>query len=134
MKIGNIRRVAREDLTDAPKGEWLDILLTSINQALEQITQALQQNLSITDNTTSAIKSFRMTHGEELLIKNPLSGRPRGIVHIGVTATATGSREVVASFDWSFSNDGNSQSQLKLTATFVSGSGTADVNLLFIGG
>jgi hypothetical protein len=80
MKLGVIQKFTREDAPDAP--EWFEQFLAVQNQFQEQTVQALQQNLSIADNTTSAIASYRMTSGTVLTIANPLRFPLRGIVPI----------------------------------------------------
>lgn len=85
MKIDQVKRVAREDLPDAPKGEWLDTLLTTQNQQSESIIQALRGNLNVADNMADWFYEGRFKHGVEQLIRVP-KGKPSPA---GVTAVMT---------------------------------------------
>ncbi len=75
MKIDPVRRVAREDLADAPKGEWLDTMLTTQNQQSESVIQALRGNLNVADNMTDWFFEGGFKHGVEQRIRVP-KGKP----------------------------------------------------------
>lgn len=121
MKIDGASRITRESLPDAPSGEWIDVLLEHINQSDEQTTQALQQNLTIADNLNASVVTYRMTHGTERTIKNPLKVRPVGVKAIRSVAINGGVRYRVQDIDWRFidSADAKAPQQLGVTATFA---------------
>ncbi len=131
MKLGNARRLAREDLSDAPPGEWLDKALEVINQSNEQTTQALQQNLTFADNTTSGLVTYRLTHGVPLTVKNPLKVRPSAI-EVGRTIAIAGTTRPRCMYvDWEFADgdDPKAPSQIKITPYFdlTNGGGVGDI-------
>jgi len=75
VKLDPVKRVVREDLADAPKGEWLDTLLTTQNQQSESVIQALRGNLTVVDNMTDWFHEAKFTHGVEERIAIP-KGKP----------------------------------------------------------
>lgn len=79
MKLGNIKRISREEIPDAP--DWLDGLLTPLNQSIEQLTQAVSGQLSYSDNIFCSVQTNTFTHGVELVTKNPL---PPGVKPFGI--------------------------------------------------
>lgn len=87
MKLGNIRRVAKEELTGAPS--WVDPMLTAYNDFMEQATQALQSKLTYGDNFLCIVKTNQFQSGTELVIANPFTGntRPIGIHPIFIDGT-----------------------------------------------
>lgn len=80
MKLANVRRIAREEIPEAP--DWIDKLLTPLNQSIEQITQAISGQLTFADNMLCAIKTNTFSHGVELKVKNPLKSgaKPAGLL------------------------------------------------------
>lgn len=88
MKLSSIRRIAREDLVDAP--DWVDSLLQPLNSAIEQLTQAVSGQLELANNMFVEIVTQKFTHDVELVIKNPFSGnnvRPIGILPLATEGT-----------------------------------------------
>jgi len=79
VKLTNIKRVAKEELSGAPS--WVDPMLTAYNDFMEQATQALFGKLTYGDNFLCKIKTNKFTNGTELVIANPFTGgsRPIGI-------------------------------------------------------
>lgn len=79
MKLTNIKRVAKEELSGAPS--WVDPMLTAYNDFMEQATQALFGKLTYGDNFLCKIKTNSFKNGTELVIANPFTGgsRPIGI-------------------------------------------------------
>jgi len=75
MKIDPVRRVSREDLTDAPAGEWLDTMLTTTNQQSESVISALRGNLNVADNMTDWFTELPFKHGVERMVSVP-KGKP----------------------------------------------------------
>lgn len=79
MKLSNVRRIAKEEISEAP--DWIDKLLTPLNQSIEQLTKAVSGQLSYGDNLFCSIQTNKFTHGVELITKNPL---PSGVKPIGI--------------------------------------------------
>ena len=79
MKLSNIRRVAKEELKDAPA--WIDPMLTAYNYFMEQTTQALLGQLTYGDNSNCRILTNSFADGVMLSIKNPF---PNGLRPIGI--------------------------------------------------
>ncbi len=102
MKLGNIKRLLREDLPDIPKGEWADIWLNNQNQANEQIVQALQSGLTFGDNFNAVLRSYRFTHGVARTIPVPdqLSGVPVAIDCWGCKQVPGTTRVPIDHIDW----------------------------------
>lgn len=82
MKLSAAPRLAPETLPDWPKGESKDLLLKHLNAAIEELQQALSQNLTLGDNMNAAVTApIRMTHATEVKIRIPdgVKGRPIGV-------------------------------------------------------
>lgn len=71
MKIQTWRRLSREDLGSVPEPlkPVIDLLLEPLNRQIESITAALQNNLTLTENTNSEIVQIAVKHGIEKTIK-----------------------------------------------------------------
>lgn len=110
MKLTNIRRIAREDLQSAPA--WIDDLLTPLNSAIEQITQALLGQLDIANNDLSRILTQKFTHGVELIIKNPFK---TGLKPIGMTCITSDSAACIDGFRYTYKTNGD----IGVTVTFA---------------
>lgn len=55
------RRVVREDIPDAP--DWIDIIITSMNQFFDTVRLALTRNLTFRENINSQIQDFTIVAG-----------------------------------------------------------------------
>lgn len=133
MKLSTLKKLAREDMADAPAGAWIEQIISAFNQSVDQLTQALQNSLTLKDNTTSTYATFTMKDGVELRIKNPLKSRPVGIVPIRVSISGANSRQIISDFDWYFVGD-ESGEQIAMKVSYKTASTTSDVTVLFIGG
>lgn len=56
MKIPSLKKILREDLKDAP--EWVNGILVPVNQFMEYIYQAMNRNISDSDNISCQIKEL----------------------------------------------------------------------------
>jgi len=55
-KLPSIRRISREDLSDAPA--WIDKLLVPLNQFIEQVYLGLNKQLTFEDNFVAQYKTL----------------------------------------------------------------------------
>jgi hypothetical protein len=121
VKFDAAKKLLREDMPDAPAGEWLDKALESINRNNEQTAAAFQGGISFAGNTTSGYLTERFTHGVEKKITNPLKVRPVGIEAVRVIQVAGGSA-ILARPDvsWKFvaGSDPKAQDQIAITCAF----------------
>lgn len=81
-KLPSIRRLMKEDFQDAPS--WLDTLMVTLNQFMENVYGALNRSLTFVDNVRAQKKTFRITAGAaasdntyEFALEN--SWRPEGL-------------------------------------------------------
>lgn len=76
MILPLVRRVLKENLLSAgePLPKWVDSLLSPINLFMEQVTQALRNNLSLVDNFSGKSIQLVFTNDVEQRI-NPLTTR-----------------------------------------------------------
>lgn len=58
-KLPTIKQVTREDLRDAP--DWIEKLLTPLNQFMGSVYQALNGDLSIGANVRGSVRELRVT-------------------------------------------------------------------------
>ncbi len=131
MKVSNIKRISAQDVPGAP--EWFITFLDPLNEALEQLTQAVSGNLTITDNMNAYFVSQQITHGTALAFMSPvkLSARPAGIIPVSATLVSDGSVQIVSGFGWVFLQDG----RISATANFAAGGTTqCNVKMLILGG
>ena len=78
MKIGNIGPFRPEDYPDV-EGEWLPKLLSKLNRDFKGITNALQGQVSISDNTQGKLLNLDAKHNIELEVSLPgFKGKPIG--------------------------------------------------------
>lgn len=106
MKLTNIKRISKEDMSrkgDVPG--WMDPLLDTLNQFIENITQALSGNLTFEDNFLSKVITQEFTHATELIVSPKLEGRT-GLRAYGVMPMST-SGEELASITWRLLENGN---------------------------
>lgn len=101
MKLSNVRRIAKEEISEAP--EWIDKLLTPLNQSIDQLTQAVSGQLTYGDNFLCSIQNNKFTHGIELVTKNPL---PSGIKPIGIHVFSSDGNVVIDGYRLSYKATG----------------------------
>lgn len=137
MKVDNIDRLLREDMPDAPAGEWLDILLRVINTANERTTQALRA-LRLAENCLAGFGVYRLTDAVAANVRVPdgVKGRPKWVVACQTIAVPGVARPyLTAPIDWAHvdNDDPKAPAQVKVTARFDAAV-AADVVLFFSGG
>lgn len=105
-KLPSITKILRENL---PKDSWVDVLISPINRFMEQITQALNKQLTFSDNFDGQVFSNVTVDGTYPLTLNwERSVRPVGVwivqaKPISATHTPFSSALFV---DWEFTSDG----------------------------
>lgn len=123
MKIRALSRISAEEIKsrkDAPS--WISLLLDPINQFLENITKALQNNLTFQDNFASTTSTVRIQHGVELLITPQTSKRV-------ITCMILESEgQPIDSFGWRRDNSGN----IGVTIRFYGGASTSVYSVTFL--
>lgn len=117
MKFSGFKRILREDLARAggemPK--WLDQLLSPINLLIENVGQALQNRLNLSDNFYCKEISLKLTSGLEQEI-NPTTPFAQNARAYGVLILSTNGAAQSAPHVWSNKSNGN----VALTVTFTS--------------
>jgi hypothetical protein len=76
-------RIRREDLPDAPEGEWLDVILYSVNRFMENVYKILSNNITLSDNFNGGTIITKITQNDidnGLKLKNPIFGTPRHVI------------------------------------------------------
>lgn len=101
MKIDNIKRIAREEIEEAP--EWIDQLLDPLNNALEQFTQTFRNQVDLANNAYVRIVTQTFTDGVEVIIKNPFD---KGTKPIGICPIATESDYSIDGFHYQYQTNG----------------------------
>jgi hypothetical protein len=134
MKVDNVDRLLREDMPDAPDGEWLDILLRVINTANERTTQALR-TLRLAENCLAGFGVYRLTSSTPDTIRVPdsVKGRPKWVVACQTIASPGVARpRLTDPIDWEHvdNDDPKAPAQVKVTAYFDAAV-SADVVLFF---
>jgi hypothetical protein len=124
MKLSLIRRILKEDL--ARQGEvpaWVDSLLNPLNDFINQVAIAFENNLTIKDNVLSKTLSLTFTSGTELEVNPQSSFKVFGIL------VPDASGKVVSGYGiTSRKTNGN----IGITINFASGgSSTCSVVLLY---
>jgi hypothetical protein len=137
VKIDSIERLLREDMPDAPDGEWLDILLRVVNSANERTTNALR-TLRLAENCLAGFGTFRLTDATATIVRVPegVKGRPRWVVACQTIAAPGVARPSLSKpLDWEHvdNDDPKAPAQVKVTASF-SAAVSADVVLFFSAG
>lgn len=84
MKLPTIKRILREDLSDAPN--WVNNLINPMNTFMEMVYQALNSNITLTENIASFIQEVTYTTGSsypsgqaDQSFMNTLKTRPIGV-------------------------------------------------------
>lgn len=76
MKLSNVKRISKEDMAKKEKvPDWMDPLLETLNTFIEQVTTALNGNLTFQDNMLSKEYSGEFTHDVPVDINAQLDGR-----------------------------------------------------------
>lgn len=91
-KLPQINRIRREDIPDAE--DWIEKLLTPLNQFMEGVYQALNRGIAFNDNleanlvdvvfTTDAAYATPTDFGSSVTFANPLKKRPVGVVIVSL--------------------------------------------------
>lgn len=107
MKLGGIKRISKEDLAKKDKNlpEWIDSLLEQLNPFIEQVTVALNGNLTFEDNFQAKVVEQEFTHAAELIVSPKLDGRT-GLRAYGIIPIST-SGEALDSLQWRLLDNGN---------------------------
>lgn len=114
----------RLDATTYPDSEpWFKRFLVPLSKILFTLQKMLANGLTFADNFNAAIVNATLTHNTALSVANPLSNKPVGIVYLqsDLPLSAPVSAQL-------------SSASVTLTASYVGGSGTGNVRLLFVGG
>jgi len=84
MKLPTSKKILREDIKDAPS--WIGSLIDPINSFMETVYQALNRNITFTENISSFIKEITYTTmstyptgQSDLVFKNELKSRAIGV-------------------------------------------------------
>lgn len=85
MKVSAPGELTRESIPDAPKGEWIDTMLSNRNEFIRNAVRAFRNALTRADNTPYPTKSIDMKHDTEIEIGNPF-GKGSGLMVKGVSA------------------------------------------------
>jgi hypothetical protein len=122
MKLGTIKRIAREDLAKSGEAlpKWIDVFLDPLNQAIEKFALALGGQLTFDDNFSCKRVKLKFTHAAEQLI-NPFPTGVRQLSVIGVFPISAGDQAIDA-FKWVSKSDGS----IGVTFQFDGGSSTTE--------
>ena len=92
-RITAAAELSRDELEDAPEGEWLNTLLEKDNQLGRQVVSNINQNLPILNSPVSQLVDLTLVHGVSVTVKNPLSTPIRSVMAvacIGLSVDSTG--------------------------------------------
>lgn len=110
MIIGVVKRILKEDLSKQEKTpNWVDNLLSPLNQFIEVVAQALQNSLTMKDNFSGRETTISVTDSLEAIINPGANNRVRGVVLMSASG------EVVTGFGWNQRSDG----QIAVTLKFL---------------
>jgi hypothetical protein len=126
MKLPVVRRILREDLAKAGEvPSYLDALLTPLNQFIDQVANALRNNLSFDDNFAGKTFSAGFQHNTELQISPLTTRKVSGVLWLDCNG------EGVDKFKWVRKDNGN----IGITFTFSSApSGTINCTIVMLFG
>lgn len=81
-KLSNVKRIIKEQMpSDVQK--WIDTLLFPLNNTISQLSNALANQLTITDNMQGSIRSFTLTSSQfPFTFAHGLNTQPK-ILYIG---------------------------------------------------
>ena len=82
MKLSTIRRILKEDLQKAGDiPDWVDQLLTPLNQFIDVITIGLRNGVTLSENISGKLVTIRLDHGVEAQVSpDPLKTRVIGMI------------------------------------------------------
>lgn len=138
MKIGVLKRILKEDLAkvggDLPN--WIDALLSPLNQFINVVSQALSNNLTIKDNFSGRLLSLEFTHGVEVSVDPQTKNRVYGVFVMAVEAAGASSAGETATLIDSWGWVQKSNGKIGITFNFVSGSSSVkrDITLFLLTG
>lgn len=85
MKLPSQKKILKEDLKDAPS--WIDGVITPVNTFMESTYQALNKNITFTENIASFVKEISYTTvaaypvgQEQIKFQNTLKVRASGVM------------------------------------------------------
>lgn len=107
-QLNNIKRIIKEQLpSDVQK--WIDQLLLPINNAISQLTYALTNQLTISDNFLGTVKTFTLkTSDFPFTFRHGLAVKPKILMlgQIQDTAASPSTFTVAPYVQWSLGSDG----------------------------
>lgn len=102
MKLTFLKRFLVEDFPS--QQAWIGELLNPLNQAFEQLSQALNKNLTISDNLDAETQEITFTGSDTVTFKVTTKNRPKGVIVSNfVTVSGTAPTAAVQPV-WSYSS------------------------------
>lgn len=102
MKLTFLKRFLVEDFPS--QQAWIGELLNPLNQAFEQLSQALNKNLTISDNLDAETQEITFTGSDTVTFKVATKNRPKGVIVSNfVTVSGTAPTAAVQPV-WSYSS------------------------------
>jgi hypothetical protein len=128
MKLNNVKRISKEDLAKKDKDmpAWIDPMLETLNAFIEQVTTALNGNLTFSDNMLGKEVTLEFTSAVEQVVSPTLDGRAQLRPYAVVLADTNGAE--ADSFKWRVLSNG----KLGITITFVSATRSACRILIYL--
>lgn len=123
MKVASFKRLSRADYQGIP--EAFEPFIDSLNDQIEQVTQALQNNLTFEENFNAEVKEITIKDNTPVDLRVKLKGKPRGILLLD--------RNVEDYTVESFSIIDSETIRVKLSFTDTAPLGDIKVRLLVIG-
>ena len=108
-KIPPIRRLSVEDFKE--QAEWIERLITPINDYFERTTTALNRNLTIAENFAGDIRTVTIDGTYPLKLSWSLSARPTAVLVGGIARTTGASFTQTSALQvtWQFNQAGQLQ-------------------------
>lgn len=124
MKLSVVKKISLE-LLPADARKWFSVVAQALNSFLEQVTRALTNQLTISDNFKAQkyVQTIEATQTYPMKLAYSLNEKPSS-VHIGQINTNDGSALNAHTFSWKYDN-GNIEvtitglSAVKHTVTFI---------------
>ncbi len=79
MSVVSASELSREALTDAPEGEYINVMLENSNSFVRQTVKAFRRGITTEDNTPNTEKVLNLTHDVEVEVANPMDVPVKGI-------------------------------------------------------
>lgn len=116
MKLSNVKRISKEDLAKKDKDlpGWVDPLLETLNTFIEQVTTAMNGNLTFNDNFLGKEVILEFVSGVEQTVSAQLDGRAQLRPYAVFLADTNGAEAI--GFQWRILSSG----KLGITITFAS--------------